>query len=141
MQTTKGSLNNIFQDLFNKVLSQKLTHDRFYISHNVADEPKCFLVYPSFKSILLFQHPAPNLQLIVKGAMTMPKNGNTAFVASNRTKVKQKTWYALREFLTTQCKMLGHLINLTDASSQEITPYFVHFPDFFVKYHRKKRAV
>ena len=28
----KGSLNNIFQDTFNKILSQQLTHDRFYIS-------------------------------------------------------------------------------------------------------------
>ena len=28
----KGSLNNIFQDSFNKILSQQLTHDRSYIS-------------------------------------------------------------------------------------------------------------
>ena len=28
----KGSLNNIFQDPFNKNLSQQLTHDRSYIS-------------------------------------------------------------------------------------------------------------
>ena len=28
----KGSLNNIFQNLFNKILSQQLTHDRSYIS-------------------------------------------------------------------------------------------------------------
>ena len=27
----KGSLNNIFQDSFNKILSQQLTHDRSYI--------------------------------------------------------------------------------------------------------------
>ena len=27
----KGSLNNIFQDLFNKILSQQLTHDRSYM--------------------------------------------------------------------------------------------------------------
>ena len=28
----KGLLNNIFQDLFNKILSQKLTHDKSNIS-------------------------------------------------------------------------------------------------------------
>ena len=28
----KGSLNNIFQDSFNKTLSQQLTHDRSYVS-------------------------------------------------------------------------------------------------------------
>ena len=29
---TKGSRNNIFQDSFNKILYQQLTHDRSYIS-------------------------------------------------------------------------------------------------------------
>ena len=32
MKLAKGSLNNIFQDSFNKILSQQLTHDRSYIS-------------------------------------------------------------------------------------------------------------
>ena len=31
----KGSLNNIFQDSFNKILSQQLTHDRSYIYHTL----------------------------------------------------------------------------------------------------------
>ena len=31
----KGSINNIFQDSFNKILSKQLTHDRFYISAEV----------------------------------------------------------------------------------------------------------
>ena len=29
----KGSLNNIFQDSFNKILCQQLTHDGSYIYH------------------------------------------------------------------------------------------------------------
>ena len=29
----KGSLNNIFQDSFDKILSQQLTHDKLYISN------------------------------------------------------------------------------------------------------------
>ena len=33
MKLAKGSFNNIFQDSFNKILSQQLTHDRIlYIS-------------------------------------------------------------------------------------------------------------
>ena len=32
IKLSKGSLNNIFQDPFNKILSQQLTHDTFYIS-------------------------------------------------------------------------------------------------------------
>ena len=32
IKLAKGSLNNFFQDLFNKILSQQLTHDRSYIS-------------------------------------------------------------------------------------------------------------
>ena len=32
----KGSLNNIFQNSFNKILSQQLTHDRPYISQRLA---------------------------------------------------------------------------------------------------------
>ena len=32
IKLAKGSLNNIFQDSFNKFLSQQLTHDRSYIS-------------------------------------------------------------------------------------------------------------
>ena len=32
--SAKGSLNNIFQDSFNIILSQQLTHDRSYISIN-----------------------------------------------------------------------------------------------------------
>ena len=35
---TKGLLNNIFQDSFNKPLSQQLTHDRSYIY--ISDEIK-----------------------------------------------------------------------------------------------------
>ena len=31
-KSTKGSLKNIFQDLFNKISSQQLTHDRSYMS-------------------------------------------------------------------------------------------------------------
>ena len=30
-----NSLNNIFQDSFNKILYQQLTHDRSYISHSI----------------------------------------------------------------------------------------------------------
>ena len=32
IKLAKGSLNNISQDSFNKILSQQLTHDRSYIS-------------------------------------------------------------------------------------------------------------
>ena len=32
-EKAKGSLNSIFQDSINKILSQQLTHDRSYISH------------------------------------------------------------------------------------------------------------
>ena len=32
IKLAKGSLNNIFQDSFNEILSQQLTHDRFYMS-------------------------------------------------------------------------------------------------------------
>ena len=32
IKLAKGSLNNIFQDSFNKILSQQITHDRSYIS-------------------------------------------------------------------------------------------------------------
>ena len=31
LSIAKGSLNIIFQDSFNTILSQQLTHDRFYI--------------------------------------------------------------------------------------------------------------
>ena len=34
IKLAKGSLNNIFQDSFNIILSQQLTHDRSYISSN-----------------------------------------------------------------------------------------------------------
>ena len=34
IKLAKGMLNNIFQDSFNKMLSQQLTHDRSYIWHN-----------------------------------------------------------------------------------------------------------
>ena len=33
----KDSLNNIFQDSFNKILSQQLTHDRSYISQQTTN--------------------------------------------------------------------------------------------------------
>ena len=33
----KGSLNNIFQDSFNKILFQQFTHDRSYISHMLVE--------------------------------------------------------------------------------------------------------
>ena len=32
IKLAKGLINDIFQDLFNKILFQQLTHDRFYIS-------------------------------------------------------------------------------------------------------------
>ena len=32
---TKSLFNNIFQDTFNKILSQQLTHDRSYMSNNI----------------------------------------------------------------------------------------------------------
>ena len=32
IKLAKGSVNNIFQDSFHKILSQQLTHDRSYIS-------------------------------------------------------------------------------------------------------------
>ena len=32
IKLAKDSLNNIFQDSFNIILSEQLTHDRFYIS-------------------------------------------------------------------------------------------------------------
>ena len=35
----EGSLNNIFQDSFNKVLSQQLTHDRSYTSICQPERP------------------------------------------------------------------------------------------------------
>ena len=34
IKLAKGSFNNIFQDSFNKILSQQLTHDRSYIYSN-----------------------------------------------------------------------------------------------------------
>ena len=37
IELTKGSLKNIFQDLFNKILSQQLTHDRSYMSHKLHE--------------------------------------------------------------------------------------------------------
>ena len=37
IKLSKGSVNNIFQDSFNKILSQQLTHDRSYISQ--AERP------------------------------------------------------------------------------------------------------
>ena len=33
IKLAKGSLNNIYQDSFNKILSQQLTHDRSYMSN------------------------------------------------------------------------------------------------------------
>ena len=32
IKLAKGSLNNIFQDSFNKILSQQLTHEKSYVS-------------------------------------------------------------------------------------------------------------
>ena len=34
IKRAKGSLNNIFQDKFNKILSQQSTDVRFFLSHN-----------------------------------------------------------------------------------------------------------
>ena len=36
IKLAKGSLNNIFQDSFNIILSQQLTHDRSYISETYS---------------------------------------------------------------------------------------------------------
>ena len=36
IKLAKGLLNNIFQDSFNIILSQQLTHDRSYISQRVV---------------------------------------------------------------------------------------------------------
>ena len=36
IKLAKGLLNNIFQDSFNKILSQQLTHNRSYISQQLT---------------------------------------------------------------------------------------------------------
>ena len=36
IKLAKGSLNNIFQDSFNKISSQQLTHDRSYMSQQLT---------------------------------------------------------------------------------------------------------
>ena len=40
IKLAKVSLNKIFQDSFDKILSQKLIHDRSYISQNSESEKK-----------------------------------------------------------------------------------------------------
>ena len=51
----KGSLNNIFQDSFNKILSQQLTHDRSYMSAIASnmDKSKILAERPVAQSIAL----------------------------------------------------------------------------------------
>ena len=39
IKLTKGSLNNIFQDSFNKILSQQLTHNILYLSNKGLYSP------------------------------------------------------------------------------------------------------
>ena len=49
IKLAKGSFNNIFQDSFNKTLSEQLTHDRSYISHNYIypqNPPHRIIIYP-----------------------------------------------------------------------------------------------
>ena len=51
IKLAKGSLNNIFQDLFYKILSQQLTHDRSYMSKKIArrQENTCNQHFSTFR--------------------------------------------------------------------------------------------
>ena len=43
IKLAKGSLNNIFQDSFNKILFQQLSHERSYISFKCTKSCRLFL--------------------------------------------------------------------------------------------------
>ena len=50
----KGSLNNIFQDSFNIILSQQFTHDRFYISQQSTHDRSYIYVIMTLQSKATF---------------------------------------------------------------------------------------
>ena len=52
IKLAKGPLSNIFQDWFNKILSQQLTHDRSYISQQ-STNAIFFLSYNWIKLVIL----------------------------------------------------------------------------------------
>ena len=49
IKLAKGSLNNIFQDSFNIILSQQLTHDRSYVSSKLLQvvDDEVFMISPN----------------------------------------------------------------------------------------------
>ena len=48
MKLAKSSLDNIFRDSFNKILSQQLIHDRFYLGSPPPQKKKCALCFRQF---------------------------------------------------------------------------------------------
>ena len=46
IELAKGSLNNFFQDSFNEILSQQLTHDRSYMSQGFQSQNKLHVFNP-----------------------------------------------------------------------------------------------
>ena len=63
IKLAKGSLNNIFQDSFNRILSQQLTHDKSYILINcfhVVDGTRGFCCHRRLRSDCT-EHPVSSL--------------------------------------------------------------------------------
>ena len=63
IKLAKGSLNNNFQDSFNKFLSQQLTHDKPYMSITKA--------YGQMKSIMVLI-----FSLLIRPVNTLPNNSD-----------------------------------------------------------------